>query len=298
MTTPVPKFSLNDALQREYWRELCPQLQVEGAGSPPAVQLPPAADLLGTFIREGHLNIPDVFPSEHIARMRDAVVTLHRQGIPPLFAFVYDEFWLTTARLFPFVSAVLGPDYRVPRRPTICAWYVEPADDAAGWKPHRDNPAGIDADGAPSSITLWLPLTDATPLNGCMYVLPAHLDDAFQRRDFTVAPQVPVNVLQNVRALPATAGSLLAWNTGVLHWGARASRLGAGPRCSYACEFVRGSAATPKGAKPLLRPDETPTFTERIGLLGRLLQQYERFQKFPPEIKLIAKGLEWKNPTR
>jgi len=126
----------------------------------------------------------------------------------------------------------------------------------------------------------------------------SRVDQAFQRRDFTVAPQVPVNLLQDVRALPATAGSLLAWNTGVLHWGGRASRLGAGPRCSYACEFVRGGAPTPEGMKPLLRPDEAPNFTERLGLLGRLLQQYERFQKLPPEIKLIAKGLEWKNPTR
>jgi hypothetical protein len=298
MTTVVPKFSLNDALRQEYWRELCPQLHVDGAENPPPVQLPPVIGLLGTFLREGHLNIPDVFPPEHIARLRDAVVTLHRRGIPPLFAFVYDEFWLTTARLFPLVSAVLGSDYRVPRRPTICAWYVEPSDAAAGWKPHRDNPKGFDDAGAPSAITLWVPLTDATPLNGCMYVLPAHLDDAFQRRDFDVAPHVPVNLLQDVRALPASAGSLLAWNTGVLHWGGRASQLGTGPRCSYAFEFVRGGGDIPEGAKPLLRPDEMPTFAERLGLLGRLLQQYERFQKFPAEIKLIAKGLEWKNPTR
>ena len=298
MTRPVPEFTLHDALRREFWRELCPQLSVEGDPKPPPVRLPPLADLLGTLAHEGYLNIPDVFPADPIARMRDGVAALHWRGIPPLFAFVYDEFWLAAAQLFPLVSAVLGEDYRVPRRPTICAWYVEPADDAAGWKPHRDNPAAFDADGTPRSITLWLPLTDATPLNGCMYVLPAHLDEAFRTRDFKVPAQIPVNLLQDVRALPASAGSLLAWNTGVLHWGSRASRLGTGPRCSFACEFERGGATVPEGAKPLLGPNETPAFEERLGLLGHLLQRYERFQKFSPEIKLIATALEWKNPKR
>jgi hypothetical protein len=148
MPASVPKFPLDDVLRGEYWRSLCPPLQVEGVRG-----RPPVANLLGTFIREGRLNIADVFPLERIARMRDSVVTPHSRGISPLFAFVYDE-------------------------------------------------------------------------------------------------------------------------------------------------FVRGDAAVPEGAKQLLRPDKTPTFAERLGLLGRLLQQYERFQKLAPEITLIAKGLEGKNPTR
>ena len=183
--------------------------------------------------------------------------------------------------------------HRLPHRSTIGAWFVEPSDSAAGWQPHRDNPVPpMTASGLPQTLTVGLPLTDATPLNGCMYALPAHLDEAFATGDFKIPPQVSVKVLQNIRALPAPAGSLLAWNQSLLHRGARSSRMGGGPRCSLACEFQ--SAALPTGSKQLLRARDVPSCNARLGLLGHLLIKYERFQPISPAIRLIAKALEWK----
>lgn len=60
---------------------------------------------------------------------------------------------------------------------------MPPSDQGAGWGPHRDRvQPTLDEDNSPHSLTVWLPFTDATPLNGCMYVLPAHHDGRFRAR--------------------------------------------------------------------------------------------------------------------
>ena len=55
--------------------------------------------------------------------------------------------------------------------------YIDPAHSKKGWVPHRDRRnMSFRADGAPEYATVWLALTEATPLNGCMHILPANFD--------------------------------------------------------------------------------------------------------------------------
>jgi ectoine hydroxylase-related dioxygenase (phytanoyl-CoA dioxygenase family) len=127
------------------------------------------------------------------------------------------------------MEVALGNGYRA--LPDFWVWHVVPSESAYGWSPHRDRvQPTLDRNNAPHSLTVWVPFTDATPLNGCIYMLPAHLDDRFKQRIWDGEGNNQVLQPQNIRALPAPAGSLLAWNQAVLHWGGRASRLAEGPR--------------------------------------------------------------------
>jgi hypothetical protein len=94
---------------------------------------------------------------------------------------------------------------------------------------------------------------------------------------------------QNIRALPAPAGSLLAWNQAVLHWGGRASRLAEGPRSSAAFEFQRGDKAPFN--RPLLDPKKAPPFHQRLGLVGKQVLQYKHMYPLAPDIAMIAEAL-------
>lgn len=218
---------------------------------------------------------------------------LHEHGIPPPFAFVYDEFWQIFRSLEPFLSHVLGAGYRM--LPDLWVWYVLPSNRASGWVPHRDRVVPtLQPDNTPNSLTVWLPLTAATPLNGCMYVLPAAYDPDLHNPGVSVGSKfhfTDENV-QNIRALPAPAGSLLAWNQALVHWGGRASDLGTAPRCSIALQFQRGDV--PALEDMLLDPHVLPSLEERVGLIGRLITVFSGFLSFPPEVRVLATALEWK----
>lgn len=269
----------------EQWRGLCPQLNVEGGLDRTVHQFDAIDELLGDLRVEGYVHVPDVLPPSVVEPLRDCVELLHRSGIPLPFAFVYDEFWLVYQQVSHFVSAALGGEYRA--LPDFWAWYVPPTDQGAGWGPHRDRvQPTLGLDNSPHSLTVWLPFTDAIPLNGCMYVLPAHLDERFQTRAFDGPGNNHVADPQGIRALPATAGSFLAWNQALLHWGSRASRLAGGPRISAAFEFQRSDIAPFN--TPLLDPHRVPTFTERLGLIGKQVLQYRHMYPLAPDIEAIA----------
>lgn len=73
------------------------------------------------------------------------------------------------------LSAYLQPDYKL--FPYVWAHYVPP--NSSGWNPHVDT--DDTGDGA-NELTVWLPITDATLDNGCIYVVPGNADDAGWRR--------------------------------------------------------------------------------------------------------------------
>ena len=283
-----------EATSVDFWSELCPALSIGKRGAPPRARIPDLSALDQTLRQEGYINTSAVLPSRELAILCDGIQQLAARNIPPPFAFVYDEYWRIFQSLAPFLSSSLGADYRM--LPDIWAWYVRPSNEAAGWKPHRDRYSPtIGADNTPRSLTVWLPLTDTNPLNGCMYVLPAHHDPELH------TPVMPANgdyqfsgdSLQNIRALPATAGSLLAWNQSLLHWGSRASPLGTHPRCSIAAQFQRGDH--PALETPLLDPLTPPSFEQRIGLIGHLICVFSGFLTLPPEIRILGTALKWKH---
>lgn len=270
------------------WRALCPDLHIEGDLGRPSYRIDNTGELLGDLRVEGYVQVADVVPRSVTDSLRDCITLLYRSGVPLPFAFVYDEFWLTYQGLSGFISAALGHDYRA--LPDFWAWHVPTSDQGAGWGPHRDRvQPSLDADNSPHSLTVWLPFSDATPLNGCMYVLPAHHDERFRTRAWDGPDNTRVVDPQAIRALPATAGSFLAWNQAVLHWGGRASRLANQPRVSAAFEFQR--ADRPAFNQPLLDPLRTPSFTERLGLIGKQVLQYRHMYPLAPDIEDVALDL-------
>ena len=272
----------------DHWRHLCTALHIEDGAARFEHQFDHIEELLSDLRVEGYVHVPDVLPKTVVEPLRDCIELLHRSGIPLPFAFVYDEFWLVYQRVSQFISAALGQDYRA--LPDFWAWYVPPTDQGAGWGPHRDRvQPTLDPDNSPHSLTVWLPFTDAVPLNGCMYVLPAHHDERFRARVWDGPGNNHVQDPQAIRALPATAGSFLAWNQAVLHWGGRASRLATAPRISAAFEFQR--ADQPAFNRPLLNPARLPSFTERLGLIAKQVLQYRHMYPLSSDVEQIATNL-------
>jgi hypothetical protein len=58
------------------------------------------------------------------------------------------------------------------------AWYIDPLKEEKGWQPHRDRDT-MSTTPDPQYCTVWIPLTDATLDNGCMFVLPARFDNEY-----------------------------------------------------------------------------------------------------------------------
>ncbi|OAN34623.1 phytanoyl-CoA dioxygenase family protein [Mycolicibacterium iranicum] len=274
--------------RREFWRDLCPHMTIEGAATSAPAAVGDTTLLMSDLRREGYIQVADAYGDHRTAPIRDAVTALWQRGIPLPFAFVYDELWLAFQGLSSFLTTALGEDYRA--LPDFWVWHVQPNENAAGWGPHRDRvQPTLDPDNSPHTLTVWLPFTDATPLNGCMYVLPAHHDPRFVERRWDGEGNNVVYNPQDIRALPATAGSLLAWNQAVLHWGSRGSRLGKAARISAAFEFQRGDRAPFNS--PLLDPGRVPTFAERLGLIGKQVLQYRHMYPLSDDVAAVATAL-------
>jgi hypothetical protein len=273
----------------EFWRALSPRLSVESSRAAPAFDVGDVAALMKTLRFEGYVNVPGVVPADFVAPLRDCVEALYVRQIPLPFAFVYDEFWHAFQGVGAFIEAALGPGYKA--LPDFWAWCVPASEGGIGWGPHRDRVTPtLDRDNSPHTLTVWLPFSEATPLNGCIYVLPAHLDPRFKRRVWDGEGNIAVEQVQDVRALPATPGSLLAWNQGVLHWGGRASRMASGPRISVAFEFQRKDK--PPFNTPLLDARAMPAFRQRLGLIGKQVLQYDHMYPLSKDIAALAQGLK------
>ena len=92
--------------------------------------------------------------------------------------FLFDEAWAAFYRQHQLIAMFLGSDYQV--MPDFWVWHVDPRAGQAGWRPHRDKGRrALAADGSPLSLTMWVPMSEASPLNGCMYILPANRDPVY-----------------------------------------------------------------------------------------------------------------------
>jgi hypothetical protein len=159
----------------ETWKTFAPDLHIADPGLLPNARLFALADSQGASARhqiaqEGYFQILNLNWSLPIAHMVQTIRGLSRAGVSPAFAFLYDEFWVPFRRIDPIIKSLLGPYAVVP---DFWAWDVDPARTDSGWAPHRDRGAvSLFPDGSPKSLTVWLPLTPATPLSSCMYVVP------------------------------------------------------------------------------------------------------------------------------
>src|SRR4051812_38772067 len=260
--------NLDELTAEAFWRRHFPELAIGGEGPAPAVAAPPDAALKAERMAEdGYVQ----GRAEALARLAPplaaAVTKLKAMALPPPFLFLFDEAWQAFAALAPDLSLFLGA-WRI--LPDFWVWHVDPTAGEAGWTPHVDKGArALDADGRPLSLTAWIPLTPATPLNGCIYVVPAGRDPQYGAG---AGQRTTPFALPAVRALPVEPGDYLIWNQAVLHWGGASSRFAESPRLSMALEFQRADIAPFN--RPLIDPAAPPAFSERLRLIGKQILQY------------------------
>lgn len=282
--------SLDHISKRETWHARAPGLHIEDqdllrAAVPLAVDPARAAAMREQMLRDGYFQHSGAVWSVDLGLMAETVRQLSRDVLSPVFAFLYDEFWLPYAQLDLVFRELLGGYAMLP---DFWVWNVDPKKGESGWGPHRDKGAAtLLPDGMPKSITCWIPLTDATPLNSCMYIVPARDDPTYgTAREGEWRFELP-----SVRALPAKSGDVLIWNQAVLHWGSKTAPHAAESRVSMAIEFQRGDI--PPLNPPLIKPLALLPFEARLKLIARQVLQYRHMYKVAPDLeqmmlKLVA----------
>lgn len=237
-----------------FWQEINPHLTVSDRplqavrGAAPEISTEAAARAAAQLDREGYLCTPPVVSESRMAPMRQAMDALTARGIPAGFACVYDEYFQLFHGLDPLFAPILGDGYRWVAH-GFWAFRVPPGDKAVNtlWapvEPHRDS-MGPDprvlAGQRPGIMTLWIALTDVTPSDSCLYVVPSHADRAFATAERDVRREH--FELQDIRAVPARAGAVVSWSTHLIHWGSRSSADASGPRMSATMYLQRADMA-------------------------------------------------------
>jgi len=283
------ELNVDNLLSQKFWHDFAPLLHIEH----PDYQHVPVP-----FIpEEQHLYINQLVKQEGyfhgnigtwhipIATLAATIKELHAAALPPVFVFLYDEIWQLAYQLSSTITCLLGEQYWM--LPDFWAWYIDPAHNEAGWRPHRDKGyQALRADGTPNSLTAWIPLTSANVLNGCMYILPADRDPVYGTPD-----DAHWNIdYPNIRALPANPNEFLIWNQAVLHWGARSNHRAAGqPRISCAFEFQRRDI--PAWNQPLIFPNSFLSFNQRLNLVGQQILQYQHMYPLSKSLSELAQQM-------
>lgn len=267
------------ALDVERWRRLVPFASIEEkvvSGDHARIARQDAVREKGRLDEDGYFCLKQVFDGERIARMHDIVKAVRADGWPVAFAFVYDDFWsiARTPSISAFLEASLGPDFV--QNTVVWAHWVPDAKGVAGWRPHDDYQGGGD-----TFLSLWIPLSDATVENGCMFLVPdrrsREVVETIKTQD-SLPDALFRETLQDVVALPVPSGALIGWRGDVLHWGG-ANSGSAVPRVSLALEFRSRDPKTSRFERPLIDPRAAlPPFRTRLYAIVKALREYTKFE--------------------
>jgi hypothetical protein len=236
----------------DFWRELNPEFAITdepiaSGAMPYDVRWLDAALVERRLHADGYFVTPPVVDVAEVTRLRQGIERVVAAGFPAGFAFVYDDVYRLYARFDRLFAPLLGP--RPLLLPTDAWVFHVPAGDGVRthWTtfgPHRDwigpDPAVL-AGESPSVLVGWTALTDVTPIDSCLYVVPADCDPDY--RSTTKEVNTAGLRLQDVRALPAPAGALVLMTVHLVHWGSRSSALSTAPRTSLSMFFQRRDVA-------------------------------------------------------
>ncbi len=270
-----------------YWRALSPDLHIGALQQqPPTTPRQSYERLSQRMEKEGYFGDGDALLLDLAPKLASAVQRIVDLGLPAVFVWVYDEPWACYQRMRPVLARFLGDDFRV--LPNFWAWHVDPSKGQTGWRPHRDlGSISLAPDGSPLALTCWIPLSDANPMNSCMYLVPADLDRHYRDPESNKHTQAEGHA---VRALPAKPGDYFIWTQAVLHWGSRSSVFAESPRLSMALEFQRADARP--FASPFIESEMFPQFSQRMRLIARQMLQYQHLYGTFPRLLEFAKFLQ------
>lgn len=274
---------------REFWQSFAPGFHVADPqffqNLTPFESTPQDFRLMADLLRvEGYVQGSNANWGVDLDAMANLVRSLTDANLSAVFAFVYDEFWLPFMRLHSVYSNLLGGQYYL--LPEFWVWNVDPKRGDAGWEPHRDKDRdALFEDGSPKSLTTWIPLSSATTMNGCMYLVPAMLDPTYGKENESEWEFE----LPSIRALPGNVGDFFIWNGAVLHWGSRTSLRAPESRVSMAFEFQRADVAPYN--EPLINPLSSLDFELRLKVIAKQILQYSHMYELEPHIEQFAQEL-------
>jgi len=267
----------------QFWKELCPNLtiaEVDRWATPPEIAI---KDVRDKIVNDGYFHIS--FDSWNLPfdEMTRCIQKLKDIDMQPVWCFVYDEFWLLTIKIDAYIKSILGENYH--RLSEVWAWHIDPSKEERGWKIHREGGhySAFD-DGLPKTLTIWIPLTDATSENGCMCVVPIASDPNFYSTDESYFANWQEDFYDNSKKiLEAKSGDVLGWHPQILHWGKKSINKNANPRISISMEFVSNRILElndtaffdDKEEYPWLDPFYIPDLTKKTELISKLVSRYQ-----------------------
>ena len=297
-----------------FWRELCPDLSISDEdanlaqkkqeSSLRSIQEDESKRRQGRLVDDGYVLIDELIGDKRIVgKLANAVTTLHKEhSLPATFALLYDETWHLARAASAHLSASTHQDNKF--NFDILAWYIDPREGLAGFSPHRDRQpeeakSSFHDNGMAKYVTMWLALTDATPENSCLYVIPKQFDPGYTKGDDCgdggndsdpLTSALPdKQAYQNIRALPRSAGQCLLFTHRILHWGSRGNPNSHIKTPRIAISFV---SSDPSFEKPYidwsLIGSRLPPFKLRLLLVcAQLLTYYQRYNLPKECIKLF-----------
>ena len=170
--------------------------------------------------------------------------------------------------------------------------------DAKGWPPHRDRDAwenALDAHGNPMYITAWMPITNSTTLNSCLYFVPRIHDPTYEKDRRKSYMEVLFDgsdgykAYQNIVALPVNAGGLISFSSRTVHWGSTPLPPVKGEKRKHSNRYAISFAVAREKfeSQPLARKGATeyPTFIESVVVTASLCLRYNHNLPILPEHK-------------
>jgi ectoine hydroxylase-related dioxygenase (phytanoyl-CoA dioxygenase family) len=291
-------FSLDQLNSKDFWLEMADgEFNISKENIEEEINEEKISDFKDElFNTEAYLHLENKV-SYDFEKINKFLKKLYENNLPCVFAFVFDEFWAMHNQLAPYVKHFLDKDSRLLATPWI--WYVdakkekEILDSSKGetnqelktrsmfsgfYGPHRDKgKKALFEDGSPKILSFWMPLSKATPINSCIYLVPADRDPTYGTDDdhcwdFKRA---------DIRALPANPGDVLFWNEAILHWGSRpALRDDVEPRISIGFEYIKSDFL--KTCYPNYEFGFYPDFETRLAVIATQFKLYLTEEGFPP----------------
>jgi hypothetical protein len=223
------------------WKEICPGLSLTSAVHKNDAQNGKTEVTPDTQIKvkrrqekltnDGYALVDDYLD---VKLIREGIEALHHRKLPATFILMFDETWklaLESKRILEKSSHkknIFNYD--------LLAWYIPPG--SAGFSPHRDRQpedasTTFHSDNQPKFITQWIALSDATPGNSCLYVIPKPYDPGYTTGDITEESTSSINdnplyralstkeSFQHIRCLPRKAGQSILFTHRIIHWGSQ-----------------------------------------------------------------------------
>ncbi len=281
---------LPKAGSREFWRDLNPDLSI--SDHPFQVVPQPSSTKLEEFRErmheEAYFQTEPTLPDAMLKSMRRAIESVKEAGLPTMFAFVYDIFYQGLSHFDAAFRTALGENYRLV--PNFAVYYIEASDQGKGFAPHRDAEYAnaLNENGMPTVMTVWITVTEASPLSSCLYIVPKNRDPQYADSIHDLSVTADAFAWEDVRALPTPPGVMSCWTQYLFHWGSRASRRAPEPRITYAVYLQSGSIA-PVTDQTVGVPAAL-SFAERLSMICRSLRHnnYTTFASWERSEELLA----------